>query len=496
MPPKGPPKDQPPKDGESDTGTDGDKFDQMIKLLLDNQKQQQQQTDILIKMAASLEGLKTVPDAIVSLTNTVKETYHNGEDAEEYEDESHLGAVGGDTPQTRSRTRSHAADERQEKYIQHKQASQTKMYLEQKQQIEAIQAQIQQMGIGARPKTTNQYAQQTTDGLPDHNADQETFVQAHINAGQLQIPAGQGEAQSNNSQNQVTNDNCSCHPYMFIERNGVKDNDYKRKFELRDSMDYVEYFKCYLKMLNCQSPPFPIVGDKKYHLEHLEQVAEESEYRSWEVVRKWSHWMLDNVEKGAIKWEDELKVQMNRDRILFAAERTLAPEEMICRQYNAGPNMCEEDKKDPKTREHYSGKTLMRHICAYCKRVSSNDLNHPEWKCRTKRNNPQNNRRNFNNNNNNSSNNNHYNNNQGNYNQRNQRWQNSYNNGYQQNQQYQQYQNDYQNQQNYQQSLTENQQQQQQQNSQQNQQQNQYQQQIFQPSFRKPALTNQNQGKN
>ena len=93
--------------------------------------------------------------------------------------------------------------------------------------------------------------------------------------------------------------------------------------------------------------------------------------------------MFENVEKGLISWDNEIKVQLESYRVQDAAERTANKNEMICRQWNAGPRQCAEDDS---CKEHVMGNTLMKHICSHCMKAYNASLAHPEWKCRNKRN--------------------------------------------------------------------------------------------------------------
>ena len=179
-----------------------------------------------------------------------------------------------------------------------------------------------------------------------------------------------------------------------MQRKGIKDNDYNQKFKLRDSMDFTEYVRAYMNMLTCSNPPFPIIGNIKHHLQHIEQLAEDNKIKRWDVVKKWSNYMFDNVEKGNITWENELKVQLERQRIQDAAERATSQNTMICKMYNAMQNGCKADEEDKNCKEHTVGNTVMQHICSYCNRALGQSYNHPEWKCRNKRGNKR-----FNNNN-------------------------------------------------------------------------------------------------
>ena len=252
------------------------------------------------------------------------------------------------------------------------------------------------------------YQQQQQQQLPAQNinsVDLDAFMNHYMNSTQQQIPQNQGNVQNifqqmfpSFSDNNNDSSQASCHPYMFIQREGVKENDYNKKFQLRESMDFTEYIKAYMNMLTCKSPPFPIIGHVRFHLEHIEQLAEDNRIKRWEVVRKWSQYMFDNVEKGSITWENELKVQLTRQRVQEAAERSTTSSvntSSICKMYNAMPNGCSAEEEDKNCKEHMVGTMVMKHICSYCNRTLGKSFNHPEWKCRNKRNNS--NRSNFNN---------------------------------------------------------------------------------------------------
>ena len=229
----------------------------------------------------------------------------------------------------------------------------------------------------------------------NHNAmDLDAFVNHYMSSTQQQIPPGQGNVTNflqqllpNSVQNNDSYSESSCHPYMFMKREGIKDNDYTKEFQLRDIMDFTEYVRAYMNMITCKNPPFPIIGHIRFHLEHIEQLAEDNKIKRWEVVRAWSNYMFDNTEKGNITWDNELKVQLVRQRVQDAAERTTAKNTMICKLYNAMQNGCKAEEEDRNCKEHTVGNTIMQHICSYCSRATGQSYNHPEWKCRNKRNN-------------------------------------------------------------------------------------------------------------
>ena len=288
-----------------------------------------------------------------------------------------------------------APNNQQNSYMQHQHnnmAQNNAGHLQQ-QQHQAQQQYLQQQYQQAQ--FDQQQQQQQNVHQNNNSMDLDSFMNHYMNSTQQQIPQGQGNV-ANFLHHMIpklqdmSNDNSktSCQPYMFMQREGVKDNDYNKKFQLRESMDFTEYVRAYMNMLNCKNPPFPILGHVKYHLEHLEQLAEDNKFKRWEVVRKWSYFMFDSVEKGTITWENELKVQLERHRVQEAAERlTVAQSSSICKMYNAMLNGCTAEEEDRNCREHTVGQTVMKHICSFCHRAYGKSFNHPEWKCRNKRNN-------------------------------------------------------------------------------------------------------------
>ena len=136
--------------------------------------------------------------------------------------------------------------------------------------------------------TTQQQQQQPT------NVDIDSFLNHYLQANQIQMPTGQGEPSyptfqnacntndiSNSNKTEQSNDQfISSHPYMFIHWEGIRDNDYGKKFQIKDSIDFNEYIKAYMSMLRAKNPPFPILGDIKFHLEHIEQLAEDNKIKN------------------------------------------------------------------------------------------------------------------------------------------------------------------------------------------------------------------------
>ena len=129
---------------------------------------------------------------------------------------------------------------------------------------------------------------------------QQQYIDYYTQAGQPVIPPTQGEK------------NTISHPYMYIERFDIRDSDYNKKFQVRNTISLDEYINSYMKMLTATNPHFPVVGALKFHLEHIKQLTQATQSKPWEVVRFWSLCHFEAIEKGSLTWEDENKIQMER----------------------------------------------------------------------------------------------------------------------------------------------------------------------------------------
>ena len=91
---------------------------------------------------------------------------------------------------------------------------------------------------------------------------------------------------------------------MFIHRYDIKDTDYSKKFQIRNTISFEEYIHAYTKMLTAPNPPFPIAGALKFHLDHIKDISLLAQTKPWEYVRFWALFLFDSLESGNLNWED------------------------------------------------------------------------------------------------------------------------------------------------------------------------------------------------
>ena len=93
-------------------------------------------------------------------------------------------------------------------------------------------------------------------------------------------------------------------PYMYLECPGL--NIVRKKLDARQSMTYQEYVFAYIKMIKGNQSHLVY-----FHLEHLQQLAEDALRRDWSVAGTWSQKVLDEIEKGLYEWADSQTIQMD-----------------------------------------------------------------------------------------------------------------------------------------------------------------------------------------
>ena len=201
------------------------------------------------------------------------------------------------------------------------------------------------------------------------------YIDHYQQAAQVKIPDTQGESLSMSAQNNI------CHPYMFIQRHDIKDNDFQKKFQVRNSISFEEYMHAYLKMLTALNPPFPVIGALKFHLEHMKDISLLSQTKPWEHVRFWTLSLFDSVESGNISWDQTQEIYNEKIRVLELADHLISSNVSICKQYNQGT--CPKQYWDIKT--HIVELTTQKHLCSYCLRTDKLEVQHPEYKCRAKK---------------------------------------------------------------------------------------------------------------
>ena len=152
-------------------------------------------------------------------------------------------------------------------------------------------------------------------------------------------------------------------PYMYVKRPGL--NTIKKKLEVRESLSYNEYVLVYVTMI--RDPRANHMNDIKYHLEHLQHLAEDALARDWAHARQWSQDTLDEIEKGTYTWQDQHIIQFERLRSALTCRQASAGhgsqerEERVtpCRDFNG-------DRGCDKRGHHGAAPYKFFHICAYC----------------------------------------------------------------------------------------------------------------------------------
>ena len=78
-------------------------------------------------------------------------------------------------------------------------------------------------------------------------------------------------------------------------------------------MSALEYIHATLALL--MDPYSHDINDHQYILQHLQDVVHDSMERKWALVRKWTQFILDAVEKRKLVWSDTQLIQNERVRI-------------------------------------------------------------------------------------------------------------------------------------------------------------------------------------
>ena len=84
--------------------------------------------------------------------------------------------------------------------------------------------------------------------------------------------------------NDFFNKTLSPKPFMYLKRQGV--NTLKKKLEVRETMSFNEYILAYFKMI--RDPRANQSHLIYYHVEHMQQLAEDALHRDWATARAWS----------------------------------------------------------------------------------------------------------------------------------------------------------------------------------------------------------------
>lgn len=161
-------------------------------------------------------------------------------------------------------------------------------------------------------------------------------------------------------------------PYMYMYRDGI--STIKQKLEARQSMTAPEYIDATLSMLSDPRAFHP--DDYPDIFDHLRKVSRDALERPWNAVRRWTQYIWDEVESGAIVWADRDIIQEERVRMCVTsvynnptihhqntyqipARRAQGMQEVTCRAYNTR-NGCQYRES------HVDGNVYALHICTYC----------------------------------------------------------------------------------------------------------------------------------
>lgn len=161
-------------------------------------------------------------------------------------------------------------------------------------------------------------------------------------------------------------------PYMYVYRDGL--STMKQKLEARQSITASEYIDATLSLLSDPRAFHP--DDYPDIFDHLRKVSRDALERPWHAVRRWTQYIWDEVESGAMVWADRDMIQEERVRMCLTsvyntpnnsqisayqipARRQQGLQEVTCRQFNTR-NGCAHRES------HVEGQVYALHICTYC----------------------------------------------------------------------------------------------------------------------------------
>ena len=167
--------------------------------------------------------------------------------------------------------------------------------------------------------------------------------------------------------NDPLNPNQIYKPFNFLKRPGV--THYKQKLEARSTMTVLEFIESTMRLILHPRGCHP--GDRKYIMDHIQDVARDAQERPWPTVRRWSQEIWDDIEAGDLEWHMTQEI-FNR-RMLAGLPTTSAPpltksgggakphraealaQQPICRRFNSRDGCSHQ--------EHHDG---LLHYCTYC----------------------------------------------------------------------------------------------------------------------------------
>ena len=101
-------------------------------------------------------------------------------------------------------------------------------------------------------------------------------------------------------------------PYYYIRREGIFDD--RERFKARDSLTLQEYMLCYNNMLKDKNASYK--GTMEQHLTHMSRIMEDSMYRPWHLIRRWSNRVFDDIDDGFLSWDEDFEIQNLRNRMV------------------------------------------------------------------------------------------------------------------------------------------------------------------------------------
>lgn len=223
---------------------------------------------------------------------------------------------------------------------------------------------------------TNQQAPLSWPQPPHHSHTQaqnpaQVFIQRELEKDRFLYP----EAGKTLSSIESNHSRLMTKPYMFLYREGL--STMKQKLDARPTMTASEYTDAMLTLLSDRRAFDP----KDFHdiFHHLRKVTRDSLERPWAAVRRWTQYIWDSIEDGAITWADADVIQEEKVRICLTstqnhhqqsnantykipARRNQGLQEVACRAYNTRNGCHHRDS-------HPEGGIYCLHICTYCDSV-------------------------------------------------------------------------------------------------------------------------------
>ena len=95
---------------------------------------------------------------------------------------------------------------------------------------------------------------------------------------------------------------------MYVERSGALT--LKQKLDIRSDLRSLEYINALSRLIDHTEGYEP--KERAYIMKHLVEVSADAMTRSWPVVRAWSQFIFDEVERKNLKWRHKQQIQNHR----------------------------------------------------------------------------------------------------------------------------------------------------------------------------------------